>query len=201
MTAAVLISIILGWYVWMRSKKSPKKTQNTSNAASPEVVKQPLSPADAEWKRLNQEGLQHAKEHNWGLYTSTILDKAAFLKKEGKLKNSLSLYLFSCHLELNEPNNYGKLDKEMAKEYPPFGPKMGPLAPVTVDRVKALAKELGFDELGLKEYYSAQVIKQSKGISSILPFSIDTTWERLLVELNVPDVPKVPRKSKKQATA
>jgi hypothetical protein len=190
----ILIIIALAWYVFR--KKSRKQTANTipakKTSQQSKKLQQPNedterailrerfgkepSESDVKWSILVKQSLAHAKANKWGLYTNSEMDKADFLMKEGKLKDALEHYLWVCHLDLNEPNNYGKLDKELRKEYPPFGPDLGILAPVITGKVQDISDDLGLGIEALKAFYFAHVGKRAKGIADILPKSIDETW-------------------------
>jgi hypothetical protein len=172
---------------WQAVKEQRKKLLQENEDAERAILREKFgqepSDGDVKWSILAKESLAHAKANNWGLYTNSEMYKADFLMKEGRLKDALEHYLWVCHLDLNEPNNYGKLDKELRKEYPPFGPDLGILAPVITENVRDISNDLNLDTEALRVFYFKQVGKRAKGMANILPRSIDETWGLLTKNL------------------
>jgi tetratricopeptide (TPR) repeat protein len=164
-------------------KTSPQPNKDAERVILRERFGQEPSGSDVKWSILVKQSLAHAIANNWGLYTNVELEKADFVFKEGKLEWALVHYLWVCHLDLNEPNNYGNLDKELRKEYPPFGPKLGILAPVITEKVQDISNDLSLDTEALRAFYFEHVGMFAKGIANILPRSIDETWGLLAQNL------------------
>lgn len=197
----ILIIFALAWHIFRKKSgkqagntipvkkisRQAQKPQQANEDAERAILKerfgQKPSNSDVKWSILAKESLGHAKANNWGLYRNSEMYKADFLRKEGKLKEALAQYLWVCHLDLNEPNNYGELDKELRKEYPPFGPSLGMLAPVITGYVQDISNDLGLNTDALSVFYFEHVGKRTKGIADILPRSIDETWGLLAQNL------------------
>jgi hypothetical protein len=91
---------------------------------------------DVEWAILNDDVLTHAQQMDWGLYRNARFSMAEILKKESKDDQALTFYLEVCYLDLNGPNNCGGIrDPQLQKDFPPFNPKDGDLAPGVLGRI------------------------------------------------------------------
>lgn len=89
------------------------KAKAEPDLASPTPAPKPssnsgqLSDADLVWRALVQQGLQHVKNRQMGLYRNTRMDMANHLRKEGRYSDALSYFLEVNYLDVNEPENGG----------------------------------------------------------------------------------------------
>jgi hypothetical protein len=123
---------------------------------------------DGQWRSLVQEGVDHARKGNWGLYTNTVMGKGQLLLKVGHRTDALLQFLEVCYLDLNGPENGGPR---------PWRPSEGLLAPLVVQWVVELAAEEGLSDEALK----TQFLTISKGVQSRLKTPVDPEkgWMKL----------------------
>ena len=138
---------------------------------------------DKKWQLYNKELLMHAQKANWGLYRNTRFDMAEFLRKENKLANALETFLEIMYLDLNGPENRESIinNPELLKEFPQFDPKTAFLAPGVIDRVKKIAKILGFQMEKIREIFTEHNKKIEKALK--LSLSTEECWKLVEKEL------------------
>jgi len=126
---------------------------------------------DQVWRELTTEGLQHAKNKDWGLYRNTQLDKARFLMKEVNPKQTLWKFLEVNYLDLNGPENSG-LGWRRSEAF---------LAPTVIEWTADLALECELDEDGLKALFLQMAGKEQSALR--LPLDPEKAWPRLWKQL------------------
>jgi hypothetical protein len=142
-----------------------------------------FSDFDAIWGLLNDKGIKYAKENNWGLYRNTRSAMVDLLHFEHKYDRALEVSLELMYIDLNGPNNCGTLINDypdLAKEYPPFNPKRGDLAPAHLSWLL-----ISIEQLGIK---IEDVEKRFKEINNrlrlpIMPLAVNKAWSKLKEEL------------------
>lgn len=138
--------------------------------------------SEIEWAKLTKELGVYAKQYQWGLYRNARLSMGDILKKDKKYKDALDLYLEVCYLDLNGPNNCGSTDPQMLREFPPFNPKDGDLAPGVLGYIDKLLQrqKLGKSDLKVRFLAISANVKNSLG----LPVAPEKAWRELSKELN-----------------
>ena len=132
------------------------------------------------WQLLNKKAIKHSKNNDWGLYRNTVytLSKVAYLK--GDIKGSLVMLLGVCYIDVNGPNNVG--NSAVALEIAPkFDPELGAFAPVIVEELKSVAKELN---LGLNELQKLFIENANNIRLPSMPISPEEAWTQLQGYLN-----------------
>ena len=133
---------------------------------------------DVAWGLMNKEAMRHAKEGNLGLCRNAYLMMADFLLRRQKLKHALRLYLIVCSYDLNGAENRGGLSAEMLQEFPLFDQTTATLAPVVVEHIKDLARELELSGEDVQELY----LKSTSPLN--LPLSPDKIWSVLSLAID-----------------
>ena len=139
------------------------------------------SESDVQWSYLNFQLLDHIKNNNWGLYTSVKREMAEILKKEGKLLDSLAMYLTVCFLDINGANNSSANDPELLKEFPVFDPSYyDSLSPGIIKEIKIISKEKNLQMKDIKDIF----IDRNNILSKYgMPLSPEKCWIELEKEL------------------
>lgn len=133
---------------------------------------------DVEWAILNEDAMTHASQMDWGLYRCVRYSMSRILAKEGKQRQALSFLLEVCFLDLNGPNNCGgERDPQLLREFPPFNPKFGDLAPAVVgdihDAMQDTEQNLAAVEAAF--FQMARTVAPSLH----LPLPPDKAWRKL----------------------
>lgn len=139
---------------------------------------------DVEWTILNDDILNHAKEANWGLYRNARFSMAEILANEGRHKQSLQFLVEVCYLDLNGPNNCGGVqdDPQLRREFPPFDPKAGDLAPGIIGRVLEKMEQTETSLSGLESEFMDVANRVQATIKPPLPPA--KAWKKVKRELN-----------------
>lgn len=142
---------------------------------------------DVQWQLFHKKTLEHASNYDMGLYTNVILYRAEFLQYEGRSKQALVTYLEVCYLDLNGPFNCGGVKSpSLLKEYPPFNPKYGTLAPGVLVRINNLSKHL---KLPTNEVKALFLERNGIAASAMkLPISPSEAWAKIEKELMLDDL-------------
>ncbi len=134
---------------------------------------------DSEWQRLNQQRDEFAAARKWSRYRNTTLRMAQLRGRQGRLEDALVAYLQLCYIDVNGAQNAGAawgvplLDFDPARA---FG-----LGPLIVRRVRALARDLGYDKARMEAEFlvTASVLHRSLD----LPVAPEDAWHQLRFEL------------------
>lgn len=120
------------------------------------------------WGKFNKSLLDEASKKNWGAYRCIRFDMAEFLKKEGKLEQSLETYLEVLYLDQNGADSK-------------FDPEMAFIAPGVIGRAGLLIKKfkITFDEV--KQIFLQHNQRVEKSLK--LPIKPDNAWEKIEPEL------------------
>ena len=103
---------------------------------------------------------------------------AKILKNEGRNEQYIRLMLEVCYLDLNGPNNCGDLDDPtIRRQYPPFNPKDGMLAPGIIRLVSKMISDLKIQPNQLRDMF-LEVAAQAQA-SLKLTLSPDKAWRKL----------------------
>ncbi len=142
--------------------------------------KEEPSENDIKWGLYNKGLIEHATNGDWGLYRNIKFQMGEILRKEAKLKDALRTYLEVCYLDLNGPNNTGRInDPEFQREFPPFDPTEGNsfIAPGVIDRIQKIIKKLEPE----KKTVETNFIKHNSRIqqSLKLPVTPIICWNKL----------------------
>lgn len=141
-----------------------------------------MSSKDEEWKELNKELIEHAKNWDWGLYRNTRLEMYKFLKDEGQDHQALGTLLEICYLDINGPRNCGgNFDPELLEELPAWEEANNWVAPSLIKWANKLIVKLElsredvhilFNDIAEKNY---QLLK--------LPVAPEQAWDKLSKEI------------------
>jgi hypothetical protein len=117
---------------------------------------------DVKWGLLNQKAINSAHIY---------LTMAEFLARRWRLREALELYLYVCILDLNGAQNMGgfKNDPELLRQLPAFDPNRSNLAPVVLDQITRIARNLQFGKGKLRALIE-------KKYESKFPISADQCW-------------------------
>ena len=137
---------------------------------------------DIEWALLNDDAMAHASRNDWGLYRNARFSMAKILKQEGKSEQYIRFMLEVCYIDLNGPNNCGGIDDPaILREYPPFNPKDGILAPGIVGPLSNMARDL---DIKISDLHSMFIeIASQVQISLKLKLPPDKAWRKLKKEV------------------
>ncbi|MBI3325182.1 MAG: hypothetical protein HYZ81_00555, partial [Nitrospinae bacterium] len=107
---------------------------------------------DVKFALLNQQLIEHSLQGNWGLYRNARWQMAEILRKEGRAKGTLAIYLEILYLDLNGPRNTsGVIDPSFLREFPPFDRRQAMVAPGILHEVSRLLEQL---RLGPEEVFA-----------------------------------------------
>ena len=116
----------------------------------------------------------------WGLYRNQVLSIGDSLRK-GASELWPQFYLEVCYIDLNGPNNVGKLNvPKLAREFPPFNPRSriyAFLAPGILDRLRRWIEETGQDEPAIKRGFLVRAQRVHDLLH--LPLGPEAAWEKL----------------------
>lgn len=130
---------------------------------------------EVEWRILDRELNDHAKNDDWGLYRNTLFARGELLRRELRSEQALVLYLEVCYLDLNGPRNLGGLrNSKLWRECMPFHPGDGFLAPGITKRTRRLADALQLDESALGTLFVEHNIRVREKMR--LPLSPSDCW-------------------------
>lgn len=128
---------------------------------------------DKIWGFLNQRGIEHIRNNNFGLYRNTRFTMSEFVADEGKTKTAFSLLCEVIAYDLSGLSNGFQikfLDIE-SRHYFPYEQSIVTMAPGITSRIKKLAEEFGWTDIELQ----SQLITEMKKIE--LPFRLFTVEE------------------------
>ena len=100
------------------------------------------------------------------------------LRTQLKLTEALRIYLEVCFLDLNDANNVGGYvnDPELLKQFPPFDPKRGFLAPAVVERIQRIIQKLALKRKDVRAlFFENERIQRDLR----LPLSVNAAWKKL----------------------
>jgi len=168
---------------WLRSM-SPEDRKEFETTKKAMAKNRGFEPADNDvlWSIYNKHTLQYAKNGDWGLYRTTLLQMAQLLEREDKRRAALEMYIEVSYLDANGPTNHGWIDDpELIKKYPPFEPKMAFQAPGVVGAIRELSADLGLSQIDLKEKYIEATVTMQRNMK--LPVSPSEAWDQLKAEI------------------
>ncbi|MFW5884943.1 MAG: hypothetical protein ACOCUF_01810 [Patescibacteria group bacterium] len=147
-----------------RYRKRKEKLLNKSES------KNKISDFDVQWSLLNEDILNYAKKHQWGLYRNTRFQMGEMLRRQNKLEYALGFYLAVCYLDLNGPQNMPlddsenvvKLEDDIMK---PFDQEFSFLAPGVIERIEKIIKKLDLKKKKIEEIYNKFAEKEKKAIN------------------------------------
>jgi hypothetical protein len=126
---------------------------------------------DVKLALLNKLAIENANNSDMGLSRNIYLTIAALHTRRWRLKQALEFYIYVCILDLNGAQNIGgfKSDPELLRQFPVFDPNRADLAPVVLDQIARIARNLRFG----KEELRTTIEKQ---YGSKFPISADQCW-------------------------
>jgi len=139
--------------------------------------------ADVRWSLLNKDLTGHGLAGRWGHYRNTLMQMGDHVRKEGRKRHALEVYLEVCYLDLNGPQNRdGLSDPELLRQYPHFDPEQAFLAPGMIQLVSKLITDLEFDEEKVRSTFFKIANRTSSNLD--LPVSPEEAWSLLRPELS-----------------
>lgn len=143
-----------------------------------------LTEKDKKWRGFNQSLIREAQKMNWGLYRNIRFEMAEFLKREGKLQNSLETYLEVLYLDQNGPENRESIkdNPDLLREFPMFDSNTAFIAPGIVDQVRIFAKKLEMTLVEIKQIF----IPHNQRIRQALktPITAEMAWANIESKLS-----------------
>lgn len=139
---------------------------------------------DVKWSLLNKMLPIHASQQKWGLFRNAKFELGEILRKEGKLEDSLGLYLEVCYLDINGPNNVGGIsDQALLRKFPPWDPKdpSAMLAPGILDRIYRIIRKTEMKRSKVEELYFRRAEDIYRSLN--LPLSPSSAWRGISREL------------------
>ncbi len=133
---------------------------------------------DTEWQRLAQKRSEYAAARKWARYRTATLKMAQLRNRQGRLEDALLSYLELCYIDLNGAQNPGAAWGMPLSDFDPersFG-----LGPLIVKRVRAMARELGYDEARLEVEFLATASVMHRSLE--LPITPEDAWKALRAE-------------------
>jgi hypothetical protein len=126
------------------------------------------------------------KYRQWGLYRNNRLSKGAALEGDVKLSAALRHYLEVCYLDLNGPQNRGRLVTDEKTSVLPgmdFDIRYASLAPTVINKIIELILVLKLDENQVLREFMDVASRYGSDLS--LAVSPGKAWEQLSSELYV----------------
>jgi hypothetical protein len=135
---------------------------------------------DILWGLLNEKSSEYAKRNLWGLFRNTRYDMLEILNAEGRLEDALGMALEVCYYDINGPNNITTNNPAILKEFPPFDPELGFVAPALVFSIKELKDKLNLKWEDIKDLF----LKRANQVRmSIMRVSPKKAWDILYDEI------------------
>ena len=139
-------------------------------------------PTDKKWSKYDNLLLEHISNGDWGFYRNTRFEMGEFLRKEGGNNDALLTFLEVCYLDLDGPSNGNKTKgAELLKDFPPFNPKEGFLAPGIIKRIKSIIKKLDLNLGEVKSLYLSHTTKIKTNLK--LSVDLEKSWLKIKKEL------------------
>ena len=158
-----------------------QRRQNISAQLRSRFGREP-SENDIDWALLNDDILKCVKDRNWGLYRNARFAMAEILSKEKKDSQALDFLLEVCYLDLNGPNNCGGIsDPQLLRDFPPFDPTAGSLAPGVVGRIHHTMQILRQSSNQIESRFLAVANRLAQSLK--LPLLPDKAWPKLEREM------------------
>ena len=128
---------------------------------------------DKIWGYLNQRGMEHVKNGNFGLYRNSRFTMSEFVAEEKKIRTAFSLLCEVIAYDLSGlSNGFNKQYMDIyVRSYFPYEKSIVTMAPGITERVRKYADELGFSDENLHEEIRTEIEKLK------LPFSVFTPDE------------------------
>jgi hypothetical protein len=147
------------------------------------------SESDINWHLMMKERIEHANNHQWGLYRNTTLRMAEHLYRLKKYELSLRIYIEVLYIDVNGPNNAGKINGryefEVRENFKPFNPKdrgSAFVAPAIVKRVNLIrTSKHPMDNEQVKELFMHQCEQVYSSLE--LPLTPEEAWKKLKNEI------------------
>ncbi len=141
------------------------------------------SRSDVQWALFNGDAMISAAKMDWGVYRNVRFWMAEFIFAERRITGALNYLYEVVYLDLNGPNNCGGIREfpHLLREFPPFDPRSGDLAPAVVGRIGEIADSMGRPYLELESDFMAVAMRI--GVSLRLPVPPAEAWQKLKTEL------------------
>jgi hypothetical protein len=136
---------------------------------------------DVKWSHFNRQLINHIKERNWGLHSSTRYEMAEHLRGSMDLKRALETYLEVCYLDINGPMNLGAPGKH-GIDMPPYDPELGSIPPAVVDHIQRISAYLKLQKPQVRKIFldhNADIAKRMR-----LPLTPEVCWLKLEKEID-----------------
>ena len=166
-------------------KKDKKELVDRFNGKEPSLN-------DVLWKIFNGQLIRYSAEKEWGLYRNTIFQMGCLLLSEGKDIQGLRTFLEVCYLDLSmgslDAAKYGPLI-EVAIEKGLLGESeerffdgYSTLAPVIIDGIKRISKDLNLDIDEVMHIHNEHLIKVKDALN--VPMTLEVSWNSIKQEID-----------------
>jgi hypothetical protein len=163
---------------WEDRQKEKKKIANAKAELTKKFGGVEPSKEDLEWSLAIKDSMEYAKKHWWSSYALNQNKKAEMLRKRGKTKLALELFLQVAYLEHNgvqESESDAATRKMMAEiGFKEFDPENANLPPYSIRDAKALIREL---DLNLDTVESLYITEMKKVKIGKLPITPEESWD------------------------
>lgn len=120
------------------------------------------------WVKANDMAMKYAAQGKWQSYRNTRLSMGEIVHRDGHLEKALNFYLAVCFLDANGPDDTGKFTSQGAS-----------LKAAVLHTVRAVVKELGFDQEALKKAYLSNANLEK---NRLMPLTPEDTWDLFIKE-------------------
>ncbi|AZV42012.1 hypothetical protein BAOM_1402 [Peribacillus asahii] len=147
------------------------------------------SESDINWHLMINKRIEHYNNQQWGLYRNTTLSMAEHLYKLKKYELAFIMYLEVLYIDVNGPNNAGKINGryefEVRANFMPFNPKDKGntfVAPAILKRVNFIrTSKHPIDSEKIKELFMYQCEQVHHSLN--LPITPQEAWDKLKDEI------------------
>lgn len=116
---------------------------------------------DKIWGYLNKRGLEHIKNHDYGLYRNSRFTMSEFVANEGKLETAFALLCEVAAYDLSGLSNGFRMEflDICSKSYFPYEESVVAMAPGITSRIEQYAEKLGWEEAELHSRMVDAIVK------------------------------------------
>ena len=164
-------TVLSDYYNWIEFKKIKEELKKENKK---------IDDFDILWGILNKKQVEYVKQNNWGLYRNTCYGMFAIMNAENRFKEALGMALEICYYDINGPNNLSSTNTTILKEFPPFNPESGLIAPALVYSIRELKEKLALQWEDVKNMFIDRANQKRINIMPIFP---QKAWEILYDEL------------------